>query len=425
MSVALFVVAGDRGHFAFSIPLAERLITAGIVDKVEYSTSSNSEDWVRAAFPQRIKDGTVTIGTGLGEFPRGMVDFYTEVSSYGDSEEEGFHNRVAVFEKYADTSKAVDKDKEDPWENALGTSQEIQAMLQKRMQAEEVKFVVCEASWTRFAIRLSEAVETPWFNFSPTWIQIFRHTNPALADIDSVKNDKLPAPGTFFILTEALRGKAMHTLTGYDKNYRAIGPILPPVVDMKVSDDIEKWLSKSPGTPVIYFSLGSHFMSRVLPPESVTNILKGIREAGCRCIAVLPKNTDANIKKHSEDKDVWFKACSWVNQKALLRHPNVTAFFTHCGSNSVAECLSAGKPMLCLPFFDDQYYLADEIVRNEAGIRIHKPVNDTNVILKAASEITGESFVLAAQRLQKVIADEDGLKAAVDVIQDELRAKTS
>ena len=117
------------------------------MDKVEYSTSSNSEDWVRAAFPQRIKDGTVTIGTGLGEFPRGMVDVYTEVASYGDSEEEGFHNSVAVFEKYADTSKAVDKDKEDPWENAIGTSQEIQAMLQKRMQAEEVKFVVCEATW--------------------------------------------------------------------------------------------------------------------------------------------------------------------------------------------------------------------------------------------------------------------------------------
>ena len=45
----------------------------------------------------------------------------------------------------------------------------------------------------------------------------------------------------------------------------------------------------------------------------------------------------------------------------MLNHKNVKVFITHCGANSTHEGLSAGVAMIPLPFFDDQYYIAQNL----------------------------------------------------------------
>ncbi|KAM5572195.1 UDP-glycosyltransferase 76F1-like [Rosa sericea] len=44
----------------------------------------------------------------------------------------------------------------------------------------------------------------------------------------------------------------------------------------------------------------------------------------------------------------------WAPQKAVLAHPAVGAFWTHCGWNSTLECISEGVPMICMPCSADQ-----------------------------------------------------------------------
>jgi hypothetical protein len=45
----------------------------------------------------------------------------------------------------------------------------------------------------------------------------------------------------------------------------------------------------------------------------------------------------------------------WAPQKVILLNPAMGAFVTHCGWNSVLECVAAGLPMVSCPHFAEQF----------------------------------------------------------------------
>lgn len=106
----------------------------------------------------------------------------------------------------------------------------------------------------------------------------------------------------------------------------------------------------------------------------------------------------------------------WVPQFAVLAHPSVKVFISHCGANSVHESIYHAVPVVGLPFFDDQRYNAPKLV--ELGLSptvLLKGCLDEEEIIKAVSAAIHdpkykENMRIASERVRA----NNGLQRVVD-----------
>jgi UDP:flavonoid glycosyltransferase YjiC (YdhE family) len=61
---------------------------------------------------------------------------------------------------------------------------------------------------------------------------------------------------------------------------------------------------------------------------------------------------------------------AWAPQPAVLAHPATRLFVSHGGMGSTHEGLSAGVPILCLPFSGDQPTVAAQLVSRGLGLAL-------------------------------------------------------
>uniref|UniRef100_A0A5B7A631 Glycosyltransferase n=1 Tax=Davidia involucrata TaxID=16924 RepID=A0A5B7A631_DAVIN len=118
-----------------------------------------------------------------------------------------------------------------------------------------------------------------------------------------------------------------------------------------------QWLDSMEPNSVIYVNFGSvavmtpqqliefgwglanskHYFLWIIRPDLVVN----------NCSSILPAEFLVETKERC-------LIVRWCQQELVLNHPSVGGFFTHSGWNSTIESLSAGVPMICLPFLGDQ-----------------------------------------------------------------------
>lgn len=120
------------------------------------------------------------------------------------------------------------------------------------------------------------------------------------------------------------------------------------------------WLDKQPKASVIYAAFGS--TSR-FNQHQLDELAIGLKLTGRPFLWVAwsgltdgsaPTYSD-EFKNHVGDRG---KIVEWAPQEAVLGHPSIGCFITHCGWSSFMEGLSMGVPLLCWPYFGDQMYTA-------------------------------------------------------------------
>uniref|UniRef100_A0A915MBG7 UDP-glucuronosyltransferase n=1 Tax=Meloidogyne javanica TaxID=6303 RepID=A0A915MBG7_MELJA len=126
----------------------------------------------------------------------------------------------------------------------------------------------------------------------------------------------------------------------------------------------------------ILFSFGSITDTTKITNYMRNSILKAFKRfPNVHFIWKLDRKT---IKNQSELLESFpnVHAFEWIRQTGILAHPNLRAFISHCGQNSLTESVIAGVPVIGLPLFADQFYNAD--VAQKLGFGLQIDVNDLN-----------------------------------------------
>lgn len=134
-------------------------------------------------------------------------------------------------------------------------------------------------------------------------------------------------------------------------------------------DECLNWLdSKKPGS-VLYVCFGSQ---AELTASQLNELGSGLMSSRHHFIWVVRKDSPEIWLESGDSSENYKKRLiirGWAPQVRILNHESVGGFLTHCGWNSVLECVSAGKPMVTWPVFADQPF-NETLVVNELKIGV-------------------------------------------------------
>ncbi|EFJ30589.1 hypothetical protein SELMODRAFT_440468 [Selaginella moellendorffii] len=140
------------------------------------------------------------------------------------------------------------------------------------------------------------------------------------------------------------------------QRYFPVGPLIPPeVLEDAVDHPVIHWLDGKPPLSVLYIAFGTE---SILPLHQFEKLVAGL-ESSKRAFVwsmrkVVPEAEDEfydSVKRRLAGQGL---VVDWAPQRAILDHPSIGGFFTHCGWNSTLEALCAGVPTLCWAFGAEQ-----------------------------------------------------------------------
>ncbi|KAL3509542.1 hypothetical protein ACH5RR_028943 [Cinchona calisaya] len=189
---------------------------------------------------------------------------------------------------------------------------------------------------------------------------------------------------TFFELEEfALNSFFNHSSYGKSKlpQIYPVGPILNTFnTETKNHSDIIKWLDNQPAKSVVFLCFGSLGSFKL---DQVKEIANGLEKSGHQFLWVLRQHPAEKGGFPSEYENLEFelpggfldrtasvgKVVGWIQQLAILSHPAVGGFVSHCGWNSILESLWCDVPIATWPLAAEQQLNAFQLVK-ELGMAV-------------------------------------------------------
>uniref|UniRef100_A0A0D6QVJ3 Glycosyltransferase n=1 Tax=Araucaria cunninghamii TaxID=56994 RepID=A0A0D6QVJ3_ARACU len=199
-----------------------------------------------------------------------------------------------------------------------------------------------------------------------------------------------------------------------------IGPLIPSeflegdrvrankVIPSLWADNLEclQWLDKQSTQSVIYVSFGS---IAAWGERYVEELALGLEATQRPFLWVVRSDLMDGRKADFPTgflERVTDRGCivSWAPQLEVLSHPSIACFVTHCGWNSSQESITMGVPMLCCPYFADQFLNRRYIVD---VWKVGLPLNPNNEGIIEKAEFT--------RAVETLLVGEEGLEIRKEV----------
>jgi polyene glycosyltransferase len=216
-------------------------------------------------------------------------------------------------------------------------------------------------------------------------------------------------------LTRRLANRLVMTNSAFGLEYsRPLPPLLQmvgPMLDFEsppqpLPDELTHWLDEGP--PVVFINLGTFARAGGALTERIAG---GLQSDKYRALWVL-RGPRPDIPRN-------VRVEQWVtSQVSVLAHPNVGAFVSHCGVNSVHESLFAGTPVIGTPLLADQHDMALRVVDAGVGVLLDKRTfRSADLRASIHDVLRSDGYPRAIPAIQSSFRLAGGVKRAADLIE--------
>ncbi|XP_051125655.1 anthocyanidin 3-O-glucosyltransferase 2-like [Andrographis paniculata] len=231
-----------------------------------------------------------------------------------------------------------------------------------------------------------------------------------------------------------LESYAIDSLHAHYNNYPKVYPVGPMLKNNPDSGDpsaadLMTWLDDQPEDSVVFLCFGT---MGAFEEAQVKEFAEALEGSGSRFVWSLRKPTSSLLPTEYEDFGEVLpegflertagrgRVIGWAPQAAVLAHPAVGGFVSHCGWNSVLESVWHGVPVAALPLYAEQQLNAFELVRTlgmAEEIKIDYKLDVTRQ--EPGPEIVPAGDIEAA--IRRVMAAEGGVRRKVKEMQRKSR----
>ncbi|XP_002972271.2 7-deoxyloganetin glucosyltransferase [Selaginella moellendorffii] len=162
------------------------------------------------------------------------------------------------------------------------------------------------------------------------------------------------------------------------------------------------WLDRKPLKSVLYVAFGS---ITVLRPGEFEELARGLEESGHPFLFSVPREMvpevgDDRVGEFAERaaRSGAGMVVRWAPQLAVLQHPSVGGFLSHCGWNSILESVSSGVPVLGWPIASEQNTNC-KLALQERGVGMELADRSSGGVASAVREL------MASEELRRNVAE--------------------
>lgn len=254
-------------------------------------------------------------------------------------------------------------------------------------------------------------------SIKPTDLTSYLQTDPTTVVHRLITKAFVAIRNSDFVISNTIDELEPQIISALQENisFYSIGPTVPTgltkssvPMSMWSESDCSQWLDTKPKGSVLYISFGSYAHTS---KHDIVEIAHGLLLSEVNFVWVLrpdivsSEETDYLPTGYDQLIECRGTIVPWCSQTAVLSHPAIEGFLTHCGWNSILESIWSSVPMICYPLLTDQFTNRKLVVDDwKIGVNLH---NERRVTREEVAEnircvMSGKSSDRFKQEIKKV-----------------------